>query len=432
MQRIQNFCLRFTVFACLTLLSLTVSLKATAQCVVPNTANTCYGNDVLFSNTTGTHNTGFGEEVLYSNTTGTGNTASGVAALGSNTTGDSNTAYGQQALSSNTTGYANSASGYLALHSNTTGFYNTASGGWALSNNTTGYGNTASGYEALGSNSTGLSNTASGLGSLADNLTGSVNTATGHVSLFSNTTGDYNTASGGLALFNNATGDQNTAGGFRALYYNTAGNRNTAQGSHALYHATGNRNVALGYNAGYAITTGENNIMIGAAQTGSASDSGVIRIGTKNYQKRAFIGGIRGVTTGRADAVPVVIDSNGQLGTISSSRRVKENIQPMGSVSERLLALRPVTFRYKTNYEDGSRPTEFGLIAEEVAEVFPELVVYGEDGKPETVSYHVLSTLLLNEVQKERTVVRDQAATISALQSQVDELNARLSRLEGG
>jgi hypothetical protein len=116
--------------------------------------------------------------------------------------------------------------------------------------------------------------------------------------------------------------------------------------------------------------------------------------------------------------VAVLIDANGQLGTINSSRRFKEDIEPMGSVSERLFALRPVTFRYKQAFEDGSKPVQYGLVAEEVAEVFPELVVNDKDGKPETVSYHVLATLLLNELQKEHTMLVAQAARIAALEQQ--------------
>ena len=153
------------------------------------------------------------------------------------------------------------------------------------------------------------------------------------------------------------------------------------------------------------ITTGSDNIILGAANQGVAAENGVIRIGNKTYQKKAFIAGIRGVTTGSATASTVFVDVNGQLGTIKSSRRYKEDIQSMDNVSEKLFGLRPVTFRYTQPFDDGSKPVQYGLIAEEVAEVMPELVVYGEDGKPETVSYHLLATLLLNEVQKDHRVI---------------------------
>jgi hypothetical protein len=309
---------------------------------------------------------------------------------------DPNTCYGSFVLDSNTSGTYNSGFGYAALTSNTTGFQNTASGHAALYKNTTGYSNTASGASALFSNTTGYENTASGVGAL-----------------YQNTTGYYNTASGESALNSNTTG-----------------NRNTADGAYALVNATGHRNVALGFNAGNAITTGVDNIMIGAGQKGKANDTGVIRIGINTFQKKALIAGIRGVTTGLANAVPVVIDANGQLGTISSSRRVKEDIQPMGSASERLLELRPVTFRYKQPYEDGSQPVQFGLVAEEVAQVFPELVVYGEHGEPETVSYHLLATLLLNEFQKERSAAQAQATELAQLKEQMAAMAAVIERLE--
>jgi hypothetical protein len=132
-------------------------------------------------------------------------------------------------------------------------------------------------------------------------------------------------------------------------------------------------------------------------------------------------------------AVAVLIDANGQLGTINSSRRFKEDIQPMGSVSERLFALRPVTFKYKQPYEDGAKPVQYGLVAEEVAEVFPELVVYGKDGKPETVAYHVLATLLLNELQKDHGAMQAQAERIASLEKQTSTLerqNAELATLK--
>jgi hypothetical protein len=350
--------------------------------------NTCYGTDVLFSNTIGSANSGFGYQVLFSNTTGVSNSGFGFQALYSNSTASGNTAIGFSALYNNTEGSNNTASGYRALFGNKSGRSNTATGSAALFNTTTGYYNTASGVSALSSN----------------------------------TTGYYNTASGVSALSSNTTGYYNTASGVDALFSNTIGRWNTADGMAALYNATGSRNVALGYNAGYAITTGANNIMIGAGQKGLAGDSGVIRIGSRNYQTKTLIAGIRGVTTGRADAVPVVIDANGQLGTISSSRDVKEDIEPLGQISERLLALRPVTFRYKDAFANGERPIQFGLIAEEVAESFPELVVYDANGKPETVAYHLLSTLLLNEFQKAQGVIDNQAARLAILEAQSEEL----------
>jgi hypothetical protein len=377
--------------------------------------NTCYGTGALSSLTTGNFNTGVGFE-----------------ALNNNNEGFSNTAIGHSALYSNTLGLANTANGLEALYSNDLGMWSTATGFQALRSNTTGFSNTADGYQALHKNISGIFNTASGHMALFNTTTGEINTASGASALYSNTTGYYNTASGVSALHSNTTGYNNTASGVDALSRNSTGHGNTASGVSALYNATGSRNVALGNNAGYNITTGTDNIMIGAGQKGNASDKGVIRIGLSTYQTKAFIAGVRGVITGRANAVPVVIDGNGQLGTISSSRRFKEDIEPIGSVSERLLELRPVTFRYKQHYGDGGNPVQFGLVAEEVAQVFPELVVYGEDGEPETVSYHLLSTLLLNEVQMERKIVREQAEAISMLQTELAKMNERIGRLEAG
>jgi len=147
------------------------------------------------------------------------------------------------------------------------------------------------------------------------------------------------------------------------------------------------------------------------------------RIGTKTYQKKTVIAGIKGVTTGLSAASPVLVDANGQLGTIKSSARFKENIQPMANMSERLFALRPVTFRYKKADEDGSKPVQFGLIAEEVAKAFPELVIYDEEGKSETVSYHLLATLLLNEFQKEHSLNQKQVEQLAAQATQLAKVN---------
>jgi hypothetical protein len=232
-------------------------------------------------------------------------------------------------------------------------------------------------------------------------------------------TGSNNTAVGSTALFNNTTGDANTATGVNALFGNMTGRQNTASGVGSLKNSvSGVRNVALGYQSGFAVT-GSDNIVIGAGNHGKAAENGVIRIGVRANQKRTFIAGIRGVTTGLPGATTVFIDANGQLGTIKSSREVKDDIQPIGSISERLMALRPVSFKYKDAHEDGSKPVEYGLIAEEVAEAFPELVVYDAEGKPETVSYHLLSTLLLNEYQKERRAVAVQDERIASLEQQV-------------
>ena len=336
-----------------------------------------------------------------------------------------NTAMGSGALLNLTNGSDNTATGYNALLLNTTGYQNTATGANALRNNTTGIFNNAAGYAALYTNTSGSFNTAYGPYALFYNTTGTDNTAVGVFALVANTTGISNTASGYSALGANTEGNANTAFGTEALNRNQTGRNNVAIGKSAMLdNTTGRNNIAIGWYAGRR-TDGNDNILI--AHKGVAGESQTMRLGVKGTAgvagsgiTRTFIAGIRGVTTGAAGAA-VLIDSKGQLGTISSSREVKENIQPMGTVSERLLALRPVTFQYMQANDDGSKPKQFGLIAEEVAEAFPELVVYDQDGKPETVSYHLLATLLLNEFQKEHSVIEAQATRIASLEEQSAE-----------
>jgi hypothetical protein len=241
------------------------------------------------------------------------------------------------------------------------------------------------------------------------------------LALAGNNIGSANTAGGYAAQALNTTGTGNTAFGWLALQLNTAGNNNTAVGSEALSGAAGDFNIGIGNNAGGSLFSGSNNIEI--ANTGSSSDNGVIRIGTTAVQTRFFAAGVRGVTTGVADAINVVIDSNGQLGTVSSSRRFKEDIEDMGDASRALLRLRPVTFRYKNPFADGSKPIQYGLIAEEVAEVYPDLVAHSADGQIETVKYQLLDVLLLNEVQRQQTSIR-------ALEEQNRDLKQRLEKLE--
>jgi Chaperone of endosialidase len=260
--------------------------------------------------------------------------------------------------------------------------FNTAEGQNALFRLTTGQGNTAAGWFALESLATGNFNTAIGAAALVLN-TGDQNTATGAGALFLNTIGAVNTANGAFALFSNTTGLSNVANGYQALFDNTTGGQNTAIGNGALFSNTfGNGNIALGVGAGFSLTTGDSNIDIGSF--GVTGESATIRIGAGGSQTRAFIAGIRGVTTGNADAIQVMIDSAGQLGTVSSSRRYKTDIKPMDKGSESILALKPVSFRYKA-HKDAT--PQFGLIAEEVAEVNPDLVVRDEKGEIYTVRY---------------------------------------------
>jgi Chaperone of endosialidase len=328
-----------------------------------------------------------------------------------------NTAEGQSALFSLTTGVHNTALGFQALFRNTTGSTNTASGAQALLNNTTGFRNTAAGFSALFTNTTGFENTAIGLQALYRNTTGNTNTATGVRALHDNTTGSRNTASGYQALFGNGAGTSNTATGELALYGNITGNNNTAIGAVALVsNLVGNNNIALGYGAGSAITAGNFNIDIGNG--GVFDESNTIRIGDSN-QSTCFIAGIRGVTTINNNAIPVLIDSAGQLGTASSARRYKTDIKPIDTASESILALKPVSFRYKI-HKDSAR--QFGLIAEDVAQVSPDLVIYEADGKPYTVRYDAVNAMLLNEFLKEHQKVQE-------LEKQVEKLTAGLQKV---
>jgi hypothetical protein len=367
---------------------------------------------------------------LFMHTKGAGNnTAVGRMALMSVTDGFGNTATGREALFSNTSGYTNTAVGDQALRSNTVGTRNTAHGSQALARNTTGMSNTATGEHALAYNTTASFNTATGTSALWFNTTGYFNTGTGGQALLFNTTGSGNTATGFNALLNNTIGYSNTACGLSALISNTTGADNTACGYRALdSNTTGARNVAVGRHAGSSLTTGNDNIAIG--NVGVAAEGGTIRIGTSGTHTRAFIAGIRGVTTGVANAIPVLIDGAGQLGTVSSSRRFKEEIRDMGDATERLLDLRPVTFRYKPDVQQGERPLEYGLIAEEVAEVFPDLVVYDEEGRPFTVKYHLLSSMLLNQLKRQARELEEQRgelARLRRLETRVAAVEARIS-----
>ncbi len=237
-----------------------------------------------------------------------------------------------------------------------------------------------------------------------------------------------NTALGVSAFASNTTGVGNTAIGVRALGNNTTGSNNTAIGVRALSnHTTGSANIAIGFNAGAAVTTGFSNIHIG--HPGNSGDSDVIRIGL-GIQKATFIAGIRSVTTGVNDALAVLIDSAGQLGTASSSRRVKTDIHDLGDQSRALHQLRPVSFRYRSHPPDG--PLEYGLIAEEVAEIYPDLVVRDKGGQPSGVRYHVLPAMLLNEVQKQHAQLQEQTTRLDVQQREIDELRAQVRALIGG
>src|SRR5439155_476517 len=311
-----------------------------------------------------------------------GNTAEGDDALFSLTTGGANTALGFDALYSITSAFHDTATGYQALYSDTAS-NNTATGYQALYSNTTAIFNTADGVQALFGNTEGSFNTASGHKALYSNTTGNTNTATGVDALYGNTTGYSNTADGTQALFTNTTGVENTANGVKALHNNTTGNNNTATGVNALYNnTTGNSNIALGINAGQNLSIGDNNIDIG--NTGVGGEANTIRIGTVGTQTNAYVAGIYQATV--AKGVSVVVDSMGHLGTKGSSARFKDAIQPMDKASEAILALKPVTFHYKKELDPEGIP-QFGLVAEEVAKVNPDLVAHDAKGEVYTVRY---------------------------------------------
>jgi hypothetical protein len=373
--------------------------------------NTAEGSNALFSLTTGMDNTAIGDSALFSNRTGPFNTAIGAGALFSDTAGRGNTAIGFNTLYHHAAGRS-TAIGERALFSNTTGDPNTATGFIALLNNTTGFNNTANGVAALWFNTTGQRNTAMGTNALFNNSASS-NTGIGDDVLFSNTTGNFNAATGANALFKNTTGFNNMANGFEALFRNTTGNNNTADGFRALHNSTtGSFNIALGNLAGNNLTMGSNNIDIGNA--GVAGESATVRIGTAGTHTATFIAGISGATV--INGVQVMVNPDGKLGTMLSSARFKEAIKPMDKASEAILALKPVTFRYKQELDPDGVP-QFGLVAEEVEKVSPNLVIRDRDGKVDTVRYEAVNAMLLNEFLKAHRKMQEQEATITQLKS---------------
>jgi endosialidase-like protein len=352
-----------------------------------------------------------------------GNTAEGQSALLSLTSGNYNTAIGFLSLLSTTTNSFNTGVGAGALLSNVAGSFdnpngippgseNTGTGAGALLSNITGAQNTANGSFALFTSTESNFSTAIGARALFLNTTGTENTAIGASALGNNATGNFNSANGGFALFFNDTGSSNVAVGDSALFSNIAGNDNVAIGAAALLNTTGSDNIAIGFNAGSSVGSSGNVIAIGSP--GDDIDSS------------CFIGNIRGVQTQNADAIAVVIDSAGQLGTMSSSAKFKNEIKPMENASEAVLALKPVTFHYKG---DKTGTPQFGLIAEEVAAVDPNLVVRNKNGEIYTVRYEAVNAMLLNEFLKEHRKNEEQEATIARLQKQVEALTAGLQKV---
>ena len=418
--------------------------QASLLSLTTGTYNTAVGLYSLLSLTAGRFNTGVGAGTLLTNTADE-NTATGAGALLSNTTGDFNTANGTFALFSNTTGGANTAMGASALLFNTEGDDNTAVGAGALLNNTA-TGNTAIGSDALSNNITGGTleniqgidigpNVAVGWQALESNTVASANTAVGYQALHSFTTGPAgfehiglctavgfqalanatgdgiaNNAFGFQALLNNTDGAGNTAIGLATLLSNTTGSSNVAIGGNALSNNTvGNSNTALGFNAGAAVTTASNVICIGSFG--------------QNVDDSCFIANIFGATS--ASGIGVFINSNGQLGTTTSSQRFKEEIKPMNRASEALFSLKPVAFRYKKEIDSAGTP-QFGLVAEEVEKVNPDLVVRDKDGKAYSVRYDQVNAMLLNEFLKEHNAFLEERSKVQQLEAALEAVNARL------
>jgi hypothetical protein len=318
-----------------------------------------------------------------------------------------NTALGDDALISITTGYHNTGIGFDALSSNTTGRENTAVGWGALSNNTTGSGNVALGAYALHDSNSGA-NTALGYRTLVATVAG-LNTAVGSEALSLNTTGYWNVGVGASALYGNLTGIGNVAAGQEALSQLT----------------DGSYNIAIGLKAGEFIT-GSNNIAIG--NNGVSGESGAIRIGTEGTHTATYIAGINAAPLTSGTAVAVGITADGQLGVRASSARFKEAIKPMDKASEAILDLKPVIFRYKKQLDPKSVP-QFGLVAEEVAKVDPDLVVTDKQSKPFTVRYDEVNTMLLNEFLKEHQKVQELQATVARQEEQIETLTSGLQKM---
>jgi hypothetical protein len=319
------------------------------------------------------------------------------------------------ALNLSTTGSDNTAHGWSSLFSNTTGSFNTANGGGALFANTEGENNSAFGWNTLKLNTTGSENTANGVQALYNNLSGSDNTANGFQALWTNYAGQGNVATGRQALFSNTTGNQNTADGDFALYRNTTGAFNTAIGALALAsNTTGRYNTAVGDGAGLNLTTGDGNVCIGEGIRGVAGEFDTTRI--RNIYPR--------LATERA----VYVTSDNKLGTLFSTRRVKDDIKPMDKASEGILALKPVTFRYKKEVEPNGA-IQFGLIAEEVAEVNPDLVILDRGGKPESVRYEAINAMLLNEFLKEHKKVEKLEATLETVNVRLQEQATQIQKV---
>jgi hypothetical protein len=394
-------------------------LAPMAQAVGPDTDGSIPGS-----------NNGEGIGVLVSRTTGVWNSGTGFEALNHLTAGNQNTATGLRALNSDINGGFNTATGVYSLFSNTSGFFNSATGAYSLANNISGTRNTANGYAALYRN-TADDNTATGFGALHGNTTGTLNTAVGTEALFHNDSGSDNNAVGAFALFNNvsgsfnnahgrdallnSTGDQNNAMGDDAMFFNTTGSFNTAVGDDALdNNVDGDSNVAIGDEAGTGLGPSVSNCI--AINVPGAGPFAVL-------DNTCFIGSIFDQPVSDVGTQEAVfVDQFNVVGITASSRRFKHDIQPMDKSSEAILALKPVTFKYNS---DINGRTQYGLVAEDVAEVNPDLVVR-RNGEISTVRYEQVNAMLLNEFLKEHKKVQNLEVTVAQQQKGMEVLTAQL------
>ena len=397
-------------------------------------------------------NLGVGKSALNRLVTGSSNVAVGPRALSTVSSGFSNTAVGVDALGIVTDGVINTAMGVNALGVLTVGDRNTAMGVDTLAALINGDNNTAMGYQALLAITGTNSNTAIGHRAMVNSVNASTNVAVGQAALEDNVSGDDNVVIGVSAMGSNISGIRNVAVGSSALFTNTAGNSNVAIGRNALFSATGGSNTVVGADAGDSITTGTNNVAVGgnaldsvvnasnniaigqnagSALTGTDStnicighvgvsgDGLTTRIGTS--QTTNFQAGIRGVTTGVADATAVLIDSAGQLGQVSSSERYKRDIETLDgkAIEDVVMAMRPVKFHFNA-HQDG--PWEYGFIAEEFGDVFPDAVVCDLKGRPDALQYHKLDALCVSMLQTRQAALQNQQAEIMELKNMLQNI----------
>lgn len=345
--------------------------------------NTAAGQNALFSLTTGVGNAALGGYTLYTETTGNGNTGVGLNALRNSADGNYNTAVGLDA--------------FYAYHGDSS---------------------CAFGAFALFANSIGVNN-AFGYGALASNTTPGENCAFGNLALNRHATGSYNNAVGDSALESHQSGGRNNAFGANALVSNVSGNDNTAVGDQALALCTGSSNTALGAAAGGLATSGSGNVHIGYGTLGAAGES-----------NHTYIRNINNTTVSGGGTESVIVNlGTGLLGHVGSSRRYKEDIKPMDDASEVIYRLKPVSFRYRKGI-DPSESLDYGLLAEDVAEVEPNLASHGKDGQIENVRYSAIDAMLLNEFLKQHSVVQQQGRQIQARKHKIIELRAGIAKDE--